>query len=108
MKNSVSLQMEIVKDASTSFGKCIEKSLKSYTKKARKISNSLQDFVDVEDFIKGIHEVAHLDEFAQRRSSIVHTPIDWSKHPPPSKLQNDIPMTIEEEYEEKEDCEDDV
>jgi hypothetical protein len=52
---------------------------------------SFSDFVDVEDLLKSVHKVVHPDQH-ERKSSIVHTPIDWSQYPP-SAFRN---ISIEE------------
>ena len=82
MKEVASHQIEVVSDATSSIGKGLRKSFKNYGKEAKSFARSFSEFVDVEDLLKSIHKVAHPEEHSHRKSSIVHTPIDWSKHPP--------------------------
>ena len=100
--------MGAIKDATSSVGKGIKKSLKSYGKEAERFARSMSDFVDVEDFTKSIHKVARPEEHAQRKTSIIHTPIDWSKHPPSAFKPTSVIEEEEEEEGEEEGREDEV
>ena len=72
VKESACNQMEAT---ASSLGRGIKKSIKGYTKDASRFAHSLSEFVDCEDLLKSIHKVAHPEQHAQRRSSIVHKPI---------------------------------
>ena len=82
MKEVALYQLETVTEVTISVGNGIKKSVKRYTKDAKRFVRSVSEFVDVEDVMKSIDGIVHQDEYARRRSSIIHTPIDWSKYPP--------------------------
>ena len=52
--------------------------------------------------LKSIHKVAHPEEHSHRKSNIVHTPIDWSKHPPSAFRKYSEPIEEENEEEDEE------
>ena len=82
--------------------------MKKYSKEASYAARSLSNFVDVEDFLKSVHEVVYPEIHAERKTSIVHKTIDWSKYPRSSfrKLSEDFSGTNEDDYEgEKEEKE---
>ena len=99
MKESVSHQAEVVIDATWTLGKGLRKSFKKCGKEAKHLVRSFSDFIDVEDRAKSIHKVAHPEEHSQK-TSIVHTPIDWSKQPSSAfnKGSENVSATVEEEH----------
>ena len=50
-------------------------------------ARSFKDFIDVDDMVKSFHRVANPEKNKSRKSSIVHSPIDWTKYPR-SSFQN--------------------
>ena len=75
MKEAASFQMQLMSDVTLTVGRGLRKTIRSYSREAGKFSRSLSDFVDLEDLFKSIDEVAHPEKHAQRKSSIIHTPI---------------------------------
>ena len=75
MKEAASHQMDQMCDMSVSLGKGLKKTMKTYSKEAGQFARSFSEFVDLEDLFKTIHEVAHPEKHAQRKSSVVHNPI---------------------------------
>ena len=92
-------QMDLVTDAALSLGKGIKNNVRSYGKEAGRLARSLGEFVDVEDVLKSIHKVTHPEQHAKRRSSMVHSPVDWSKHPPAPfrKFSHDMLRALEDD-----------
>ena len=101
MKGIAAHQMGAVTDATKSLSKDLQKSIKTCSKEANRFARSLGEIVDVEDILKSIHKATNPDEYEDRKSSVIHKPIDWSKHPPSSqrKLSKECSMTTEEECE---------
>ena len=85
MKEAASHQMEVVADVTKSLGDGLKKSLRTCNKKTCRFTKSVSEFVDVEDILKSIHKLTNPKEYDKRQSNIIHTPIDWSKHPPSSR-----------------------
>lgn len=81
MKEAAAHQIEVVADATSSFGKGIKKSFKRHSKEVRGFARSFSELVDMEDILKSIHKVAYPSDHA-KSSSIIHPTIDWSKYPP--------------------------
>ena len=103
MKGVAAHQLEAVTDATASLGKGLKKSIKTYRKEANRFARNLGEFVDVEDLLKSINRVANSDDYEDRKSSIIHTPIDWSKRPPSTrgKTSDECSVTIVEECEDE-------
>ena len=108
--NDVAHQTEIVTNAAESIGKGLKKSISNCRKEAHHTAQSLSDFVDVEDLMKSIHRVIHTKNKHVKQTSIIHTPIDWSKYPRSAfrKYSEDLSLTYKEEadhglYEEDKD-----
>ena len=59
MKEAAANQMEMVTDATSSLGKGLKKSLKSYSKEAGRFARTISELIDCEDLMKSLHKVAH-------------------------------------------------
>ena len=103
MKNAASHQLEVITNATASLGKGLKKSINSHKKDVKTFTSSVNELMDVSSVLKTIHKVAHPEEHAQRKTSVVHTPIDWSKYPPSAfrKFSEEHSATIREEVEEE-------
>ena len=99
--------MGFLTDATASLGKGLKKSIKGYRNEAKNFARSINDCIDVEDARKSLHMVTHpvlcTESHESRKTSIVHTPIDWSKYPPSAfrKFSQEHSITIKEEDEDE-------
>ena len=66
------------------------------------LPSSFLRYVDIRELIKSFHNISTTDESSQRKSSIVHSPIDWSKQRV-RNISRFIPSIVEEEEEDEED-----
>lgn len=51
------------------------------SREAGRITDAVSGFIDLDGLLKSLHKFRHPGERNERRSSIVHHPIDWSKYP---------------------------
>ena len=75
-------QIGTVAEATSTLSKSLKKSVIKCSKDVKWFTRSIGELVDVEDLGKTIHYVTHPEQQNSRKTSIVHTPIDWSKYPP--------------------------
>ena len=73
--------------------------------------HSLSEFIDAEDMLKSLHKITHPHQHEERKSNILHPPIDWSTYPPSaftrcSKLFADDEERNEEVEEQNDENED--
>ena len=81
MKEAISYRIEHAVDTTNILMDSVKKSLNHQQKKARKLKGTISDMVDIDDITKSLHKVIHPEIHAERRSSIIHPPIDLSKFP---------------------------
>ena len=82
MKEAACKHIEAIADTAGSCYKGLKKSWKECSKDVRCFARSLSEFLDVEDVLKSVHRGRHPEDEAAKKRSIIHEPIDWSKHPP--------------------------
>ena len=84
MKEAASHQMERVTNTTFALQNGFKESIKSYKNEVGCFARSLAEIVDGEEILKTIHKAVKPDDYKNRQLKVIHTPIDWSKHPPSS------------------------
>ena len=78
-----------IAEATCEFRRGIKKSFKRQKTEASRFCRQMSDIIDVEDILKSIHK-ARYPNHHHESTVIIHSTIDWSKHPPRDSRQPSV------------------